>query len=79
MDNILDDNKKGSRSGMYKPSGVLQGDTSDMPDKGTGTGVTNTYGASISQSATNRRGSMHGASGDNDGDGMRDAEGMRGE
>lgn len=49
------DNTKG---GMYKPSGVLQGDSSPIPNKGTGTGVTDTYGADIGPSATNRLGSM---------------------
>ena len=43
------------------PTGNLQGDTSAMPNKGTGTGVADTYGADISPSATNRMGSIRGA------------------
>lgn len=42
----------------YKPSGKLQGDTKPMPDRGTGTGVTDTYGADIGLDATNRKGSL---------------------
>ena len=54
-------NKKGSTGGMYKPSGELQGDTSPMPNKGTGTGVTDTYGADIGLSSTNRIGGIGGS------------------
>jgi hypothetical protein len=46
---------------MYKPNGELQGDTKPMPDRGTTTGVTDTYGADVSQDATNRIGSIRGA------------------
>lgn len=40
----------------YKPSGELQGDTKAMPDRGTSTGVTDTYGANLN--GTNRRGGL---------------------
>lgn len=40
----------------YVPSGILQGDTSPMPDRGISTGVTDTYGANLS--GTNRIGSL---------------------
>ena len=43
------------------PTGNLQGDTKAMPNQGTGTGVTDTYGADLSPSATNQRGSIHSA------------------
>lgn len=39
---------------QYTPSGVLQGDDKSMPDRGTSTGVTDTYGADLSQGADNR-------------------------
>lgn len=42
----------------YRPSGELQGDTKDLPDRGTGTGVTDTYGADIGPDAQNRMGRM---------------------
>lgn len=42
----------------YIPTGDLQGDTRAMPDKGCNTGVTDTYGADLNGSATNRRGSL---------------------
>lgn len=44
------------------PSGQLQvaGDHG-MPDRGTSTGVTDTYGADLSQGADNRQGSIRGA------------------
>jgi hypothetical protein len=55
-------NNKGTTGGMYKPSGELQGDTSGMPNKGTGTGLNgDTYGADIGPSSTNRQGGMGGA------------------
>ena len=38
---------KDTTGGMYRPNGKLQGDTSPMPNKGTGTGVTDTYGADL--------------------------------
>ncbi len=54
-------------SGMYRPSGVLQGDTGGMPNKGTETGLNgDTYGADLGQSATNCIGGMRGT----DSDGM---------
>lgn len=43
----------------YKPTGDLQGDTKAMPDRGTTTGLNgDTYGADLSQDATNRQGSV---------------------
>lgn len=41
-----------------RPNGQLQGDSKAMPDRGTRTGVTDTYGADVSQSATNKHGGM---------------------
>lgn len=39
----------------YMPTGELQGDSRPMPNRGTGTGMNgDTYGADLSQSATNR-------------------------
>jgi len=46
---------------QYVPDGTLQGDTAAMPDKGTGTGVTDTYGADLSQGADNRTGTITGS------------------
>lgn len=46
---------------FYRPNGDLQGDTKSMPDRGTGSGVSDTYGADVSQGATNREGSIKGA------------------
>lgn len=46
---------------FYRPSGQLQGDTKEMPDRGVKTGVTDTYGADLSGDATNRMGSMSGS------------------
>lgn len=43
---------------QYIPSGDLQGDPTPMPNKGTETGVTDTYGADLSQGATNRQGGI---------------------
>ena len=40
----------------WMPTGNLQGDTSDMPDRGTSTGVTDSYGANLS--GTNRKGGL---------------------
>lgn len=55
----------------YVPSGVLQGDTKAMPDKGTGTGLNgDTYGADISQDSCNCMGGISGAT-------KSDAEGQR--
>lgn len=51
-------------SGMYTPSGELQGDTSAMPDRGTSTGFygnVQTDGRSTDQSATNSLGSITGS------------------
>lgn len=44
---------KDTTGGMYRPNGKLQGDTSAMPSKGTGTAVTDTYGADLGQDACN--------------------------
>lgn len=52
---------KDKSGGMYKPTGELQGDTSAMPNKGTGTAVTDTYGADIGVDSTNRQGSISGS------------------
>jgi hypothetical protein len=49
------------KNDQYTPSGELQGDSAPMPNKGTDTGVTDTYGADLSQSADNRIGSIAGA------------------
>lgn len=40
-------------SDKHIPSGVVQGDPKPMPDKGTGTGVTDTYGADLSGDSCN--------------------------
>lgn len=45
-------------SGMYRPMGELSGDKKPMPDKGTSTGVTDTYGADLSVDATNKHENM---------------------
>ncbi len=45
----------------YQPNGQVQGDNTPMPNVGTGTGVTDTYGADLSQGADNRQGSITGA------------------
>lgn len=51
-----------AKSGMYKPSGELQGDTKPMPDRGTTTGLQgDTYGADLSLTATNSMGGISGA------------------
>lgn len=49
----MDGNSKGTTGGMYRPNGNLQGDTKPMPSKGTGTGVSDTYGADLGQDACN--------------------------
>lgn len=50
--------KSDDNSGMYRVKDDLQGDSKPMPDRGTGSGVTDTYGADISEDATNRLGGM---------------------
>ncbi len=55
-------------SGMYKPSGELQGDDKPMPNKGTETGVTETYGADLGQNADNRVGAIGGSTKSDKGD-----------
>lgn len=55
-------------SGMYRPNGDVQGDSKAMPNRGTSTGVTDTYGADLSQGATNGKGSIKGSTGSGDGD-----------
>lgn len=52
----------------YYPSGELQGDAGKLPDRGTETGVTDTYGADLGQNATNRMGSIRGACKSDSGD-----------
>ena len=44
--------------------GSLRGDDKAMPDQGTGTGVTDTYGASVAPNATNSKGKMTGTGSD---------------
>ncbi len=43
---------------LYKPNGKVQGDDHPIPNAGTGTGVTDTYGADLGQNADNREGSI---------------------
>ena len=43
---------------MYKPSGELQGDTSAIPNRGVSSGLSDTYGADVSESATNSMGKI---------------------
>lgn len=45
------------------PDASLRGDDKAMPDRGTSTGVTDTYGADLSQTAKNRKGGISGATG----------------
>ena len=47
---------------MYKPTGELQGDDRAMPDRGTASGVTDTYGADLSLKAINRKGRFNAVS-----------------
>jgi hypothetical protein len=43
----------------YRPNGQIQGNTKDLPDRGTSTGLNgDTYGADIGADATNRVGRM---------------------
>ena len=50
-------------------SGVVQGDSASMPDRGTSTGFNgDTYGADVSQSAINRQGGISGTSKSHDPD-----------
>ena len=51
-------NSNGTMGGMYHPDGTVQGDDTAMGDAGYMSGVTDTYGADLSGSATNRIGSM---------------------
>jgi hypothetical protein len=53
-----DDVTVNGADGEYTPSGELQGDTRSMPDRGTSSGVSDTYGADLGQDATNREGSI---------------------
>lgn len=41
--------------------GQVKGDTKSMPDAGTSTGLTDTYGASVDQEATNAEGKITGS------------------
>ncbi len=56
------------KSNEYKPSGELQGDDRPMPNKGTETGVTDTYGADLGATANNRTGSIAGSTKSDKGD-----------
>ena len=47
-----------------RPTGELQGDDRPMRDAGTGTGVTDTYGADLGGTSSNRIGSMSGTQSD---------------
>jgi hypothetical protein len=52
-----------------RPSNTeLRGDDKGMPDRGTSTGVTDTYGADLGQSAKNSMGSITGATKSNPAD-----------
>lgn len=53
---------------MYEPTGELQGDDKPMPDRGTSSGVSDTYGADLGQEATNRIGSITSATKSDSGD-----------
>lgn len=56
----------------YRPSrngDLVEGDTKSMPDRGTGTGVDDSYGASLDGGATN---GMGGISGNTGSDGMQE-------
>lgn len=52
------DDIPGGGDNEYTPNGDLQGDTTPMPDRGTGTSVTDTYGCDLSGDATNSMGSI---------------------
>lgn len=56
------------KNDQYMPDGQLQGDDKPMPNQGTSTGVTDTYGADLSQGADNRIGSIAGAAKSDDKD-----------
>lgn len=56
------------KDGMYKPSGELQGDNKPIPNAGSETGVTENYGADLSQGADNRMGSIAGSTKSDKGD-----------
>lgn len=43
---------------IYMPNGEVQGDNKAIPDRGTGTGVSDTYGADLTIGATNRIGGI---------------------
>lgn len=56
----------------YRPSrngDLVEGDTKSMPDRGTGTGVDNSYGADLGQDSTNAMGGISGSTGS---DGMQE-------
>lgn len=52
--------------------GSLRGDDKPVPNKGTRTNVTDTYGADLSLTATNRQGGISGATKSDSGDEQRD-------
>ena len=61
-------NRRRDMNGKYIPSGKLQGDVSEIPDRGTSTGVVGgNYGADLSVDATNRHGRISGATGSDEG------------
>jgi len=51
----------------YRPTGVMQGDSKAVPDRGTKTGVTDGYGGDLSEKALNKKGSFNA-----DSDGMQE-------
>lgn len=56
----------------YRPDrngDLVEGDAKRMPDKGTGTGVDDSYGADLGQSSTNGMGDISGSTGS---DGMQE-------
>lgn len=42
----------------YRPTGKIEGDPKKIPDVGSKTGVTDSYGANLDPDATNREGSI---------------------
>lgn len=59
----LKEKETGHGQEFPRPNGELQGDDRAMPDRGTRTGFQgDNYGADVSQSATNRLGSLKGSS-----------------
>lgn len=46
---------------FYRPTGEIVGDNKPMPNRGTRTGVHDSYGADLSPDATNRQGGIRGS------------------